>query len=90
MKNAVEKIVRSLVGSPDLVEVYEDGEGGKTVKFSVHVAPRSFGGADRQGKAARSKRSAAFSILPARSRGDDFIWILSRIKAQTSGLIAAL
>ena len=26
MKNAVEKIVKALVGSPDLVEVYEAGE----------------------------------------------------------------
>ena len=61
MKNAVEKIVRSLVGSPDLVEVYEDGEGGKTVKFSVRVAPDDFGRLiGREGRTIKAIRSILY------------------------------
>ena len=39
MKEAVEKIVKSLVGSPDAVEITEHSDGGKVVKFGVRVAP---------------------------------------------------
>ena len=38
MKNAIEKVIKALVGSPDLVEVYEQGDG-KNVRFRVRVSP---------------------------------------------------
>jgi predicted RNA-binding protein YlqC (UPF0109 family) len=38
VKDAVEKIVRSLVGDADAVEVSESGDG-KAVRFHVRVAP---------------------------------------------------
>ena len=42
MKETVEKIVKALVGSPDLVEVDESGDG-KNVRLSVRVAPDDYG-----------------------------------------------
>ncbi|MGQ0540598.1 MAG: KH domain-containing protein [Blastocatellia bacterium] len=60
MKNAVEKIVRALVGSPDLVEVSENGDG-KNVKFLVRVAPDDFGRLiGREGRTIKSIRSLLF------------------------------
>ncbi|MEO7672877.1 MAG: KH domain-containing protein [Pyrinomonadaceae bacterium] len=60
MKTAVEKIVKSLVGSPDLVEVSESGDG-KTVKFSVRVAPDDFGRLiGREGRTIKAIRSILF------------------------------
>ena len=43
MKQAVEKIVKALVGNPDSVEIEEHDDGGKVVKFSVRVAPDDMG-----------------------------------------------
>ena len=42
MKEAIEKIVRSLVGEPDAVEVYENADG-KTVRIEVRVADNDMG-----------------------------------------------
>ena len=60
MKRAVEKIIKGLVGSPDLVEVYENGDG-KTVKFEVRVAPDDFGRLiGREGRTIKSIRSLLY------------------------------
>jgi predicted RNA-binding protein YlqC (UPF0109 family) len=42
MKEAVEKIVKALVGNSDAVEITEHSDG-KTVKFAVRVAPDDYG-----------------------------------------------
>lgn len=61
MKTAVEKIIKSLVGSPDLVEVSESSDGGKTVKFAVRVAPEDFGRLiGREGRTIKAIRSILF------------------------------
>ncbi len=57
MKNAVEKVVRALVGSPDLVEVYEAGDG-RTVRLRVRVAPDDYGRLiGREGRTIKAIRS---------------------------------
>jgi predicted RNA-binding protein YlqC (UPF0109 family) len=59
MKEAVEKIVKALVGDADAVEITEQADG-KVVKFGVRVAPDDFGrligreGPDDQGAAKHS------------------------------------
>jgi uncharacterized protein len=60
MKSAVEKIVRSLVGSPDMVEVTESGDG-KNVKLHVRVAPDDYGRViGREGRTITAIRSLLF------------------------------
>jgi predicted RNA-binding protein YlqC (UPF0109 family) len=60
MKNAVETIVRSLVGSPDMVEVTESGDG-KNVKLLVRVAPDDYGRViGREGRTIKAIRSLLF------------------------------
>lgn len=60
MKDAVEKIVKGLVGSPDMVEVSETGDG-KNVKFRVRVAPDDFGRLiGREGRTIKAIRSLLF------------------------------
>jgi predicted RNA-binding protein YlqC (UPF0109 family) len=61
MKAAVEKIVKALVGNADAVEVAEYGDGGKTVKFSVRVAPEDYGRViGREGRTIKAIRSILF------------------------------
>lgn len=60
MRNAVEKIVKALVGSPDLVEVYENGDG-KNVRIEVRVAPDDMGRLiGREGRTVKAIRSVLF------------------------------
>ena len=61
MKEAVEKIVKALVGSPDLVEVTENSDGGKVVKFGLRVAPDDFGRViGREGRTIKAIRSVLY------------------------------
>lgn len=60
MKEAIEKIVKALVGSPDLVEVDESGDG-KNVRLSVRVAPDDYGRLiGREGRTIKAIRSILF------------------------------
>lgn len=60
VKDAVEKIVRSLVGTPDMVEVYENGDG-KNVRIEVRVAPDDMGRLiGRDGRTIKAIRSILF------------------------------
>ena len=60
VKDAVEKIVCSLVGSPDMVEVYENGDG-KNVRIEVRVAPDDMGRLiGRDGRTIKAIRSILF------------------------------
>jgi predicted RNA-binding protein YlqC (UPF0109 family) len=60
MKKAVEKIVKALVGSPDMVEVDESGDG-KNVRLSVRVAPDDYGRLiGREGRTIKAIRSLLF------------------------------
>jgi predicted RNA-binding protein YlqC (UPF0109 family) len=60
MKEAVERIVKALVGSPDLVEVSEAGDG-KNVRLSVRVAPDDYGRLiGREGRTIKAIRSLLF------------------------------
>ena len=60
MKQAIELIVRSLVGSPDLVEVYENGDG-KNVRIEVRVAPDDMGRLiGRDGRTIKAIRSIMY------------------------------
>jgi predicted RNA-binding protein YlqC (UPF0109 family) len=60
MKSAVEKIVKALVGSPDLVEVYEAGDG-KNIRLEVRVAPDDMGRLiGREGRTVKAIRSLLF------------------------------
>ena len=61
MKEAVEKIVKALVGNADAVEVTEMTDGGKVVKFGVRVAPDDFGRLiGREGRTIKAIRSILF------------------------------
>ncbi len=61
MKNAVERIVKALVGNPEAVEVSETSDGGKVVKFGVRVAPDDFGRLiGREGRTIKAIRSLLF------------------------------
>ncbi|HMJ09386.1 MAG TPA: KH domain-containing protein [Pyrinomonadaceae bacterium] len=61
MKAAVEKIVKALVGDADAVEIDESGDGGKTVKFAVRVAPDDYGRLiGREGRTIKAIRSLLF------------------------------
>lgn len=60
MKDAVEKVIRALVGSPDLVEVYEQGDG-KNVRFRIRVAPDDYGRLiGREGRTIKAIRSLLY------------------------------
>lgn len=60
MKDAVEKIVKALVGSPDLVEVYEVGDS-RNVRIEVRVAPDDMGRLiGREGRTVKAIRSILF------------------------------
>jgi uncharacterized protein len=61
MKEAVEKIVRSLVGNPDAVEITEHSDGGKVVKYGVRVSPDDFGRLiGREGRTIKAIRSILY------------------------------
>lgn len=60
MKEAVEKILRSLVGEPDAVEVYENADG-KNVRIEVRVAESDMGRViGREGRTVKAIRSILF------------------------------
>lgn len=61
MKEAVEKIVRSLVGEPDAVEVTENSDG-KNVRIEVRVAEGDMGRViGREGRTVKAIRSILFA-----------------------------
>lgn len=61
MKEAVEKIIRSLVGEPDAVEVAESSDG-KTVRIAVRVAKSDMGRViGREGRTVKAIRSILFA-----------------------------
>jgi predicted RNA-binding protein YlqC (UPF0109 family) len=61
MKEAVEKIVKALVGDSDSVEITERTDGGKVVKFGVRVAPDDFGRLiGREGRTIKALRSILY------------------------------
>ncbi len=61
MKEAVETIVKALVGDSDAVEITESSDGGKTVKFGVRVAPDDFGRLiGREGRTIKAIRSILY------------------------------
>jgi predicted RNA-binding protein YlqC (UPF0109 family) len=60
MKEAVEKLVKGLVGQPDVVEVSEV-EDGRTVRIEVRVAEGDMGRLiGREGRTVKSIRSLLF------------------------------
>ena len=60
MKAAIEKIIRSLVGEPDAVEVNEDADG-KNVRIEVRVADSDMGRViGREGRTVKAIRSILF------------------------------
>lgn len=61
MKDAVEKIVKALVGNSDAVEITEHSDGGKTVKFAVRVASDDYGRLiGREGRTIKALRSILY------------------------------
>jgi uncharacterized protein len=61
MKEAVEKIVKSLVGEPDAVEVLEKADG-KNVRIEVRVAESDMGRViGREGRTVKAIRSILFA-----------------------------
>ena len=61
MKEVVEKIVRSLVGEPDAVEVVERADG-KNVRIEVRVAESDMGRViGREGRTVKAIRSILFA-----------------------------
>lgn len=60
MKEALEKILRSLVGEPDAVEIYENADG-KNVRIEVRVAESDMGRViGREGRTVKAVRSILF------------------------------
>ncbi|MEW6361421.1 MAG: KH domain-containing protein [Pyrinomonadaceae bacterium] len=60
MKQAVEKIIKGIAGSPDLAEVYEAGDG-RNVRFEVRLAPEDYGRViGREGRTIKAIRSLLF------------------------------
>lgn len=60
MKEAIEKIIKGLVGNPDSVEITEAVDG-KTVRFEVRVAEGDMGRViGREGRTVKSIRSLLF------------------------------
>lgn len=61
MKDAVEKIVKALVGDADAVEVFEQADGGKNVRIGVRVGKDDFGRViGREGRTIKALRSLLF------------------------------
>lgn len=61
MKDAVETIIRPLVGDPASVEVSETSDGGKNVRLTVRVAPDDYGRViGREGRTIKAIRSLLF------------------------------
>ena len=61
MKDAVEKIIKALVGSPDSVEVTEQGDG-RNVSIQVRVAGDDMGRIiGREGRTVKAIRSLLFA-----------------------------
>lgn len=61
MKEAVEKIVKALVGQPDAVEVSEIADGSKNVKIEVRAADGDMGRIiGREGRTIKAIRSLLF------------------------------
>ena len=61
MREAVERIVKSLVGEPDLVEVTENSDG-KNVRIEVRVAEHDMGRViGREGRSVKAIRSILFA-----------------------------
>lgn len=60
MKEAVERIIKSLVGDPDAVEVTESGDG-KNVRIEVRVGESDMGRViGREGRTVKAIRSILF------------------------------
>ena len=60
MREAVETIVKALVGNADAVEITENSDG-KTMKFGVRVAPDDFGRLiGREGRTIKAIRSILY------------------------------
>jgi predicted RNA-binding protein YlqC (UPF0109 family) len=60
MKEAVERIIKSLVGEPDAVEVTENADG-KNVRIEVRVADTDMGRIiGREGRTVKAVRSILF------------------------------
>ena len=60
MKDAVERIIRALVGEPDAVEVYENSDG-KNVRIEVRVGDSDMGRIiGREGRTVKALRSLLF------------------------------
>lgn len=60
MQSALETIIKALVGTPDMVEISEAGDG-KNVKFYVRVAPDDYGRLiGREGRTIKAIRSILF------------------------------
>jgi predicted RNA-binding protein YlqC (UPF0109 family) len=60
MKEAVEKIIKSLVGDPEAVEVSESGDG-KNVRIEVRVGESDMGRViGREGRTVKAIRSILF------------------------------
>lgn len=60
MKEAVERIIKSLVGEPDAVEVSESGDG-KSMRIAVRVAESDMGRIiGREGRTVKAIRSILF------------------------------
>lgn len=60
MKEAVERIIKALVGEPDAVEVLESGDG-KNVRIAVRVAESDMGRIiGREGRTVKAIRSILF------------------------------
>lgn len=60
MKEAIEKIVKALVGDADSVEVREQSDG-KVVKFGVRLAPDDYGRLiGREGRTIKALRSILY------------------------------
>ena len=61
MKAAIEKIVRSLAGEPDAIEIVEKTDG-SVVKIEVRVAPADMGRLiGREGRTIKAIRSLLFA-----------------------------
>lgn len=60
MKEAIEKMIKGLVGNPDAVEITETVDG-KTVRYEVRVADGDMGRViGREGRTVKSIRSLLF------------------------------
>ncbi len=61
MKEAVEKIVKALVGDPESVEITERTDGSSVIKYGVRVARDDFGRLiGREGRTIKAIRSILY------------------------------